>query len=186
VLRAPWAGTVVAVNAEPGENVAPGRRIVTLSGSGALEVEIQVPESVASQLSEGADVVVRFPASRREPVTGRIERVSRDTFGAGALFPVTIALPKRDDIVAGLSVRAELDLGVDNTLLVPVAAVVDPGGQRPTVHRIVDGRAERLEIDVHGLEGERVAVTGALVAGDRVVVGGQRGLLQGELVEVVP
>lgn len=185
VLRAPYAGVVVATHAEVGENVTSGRRIISLAGSSALEVEIEVPENVIAGLELDEVVRVSFPTSARDPLEARVSRLARDSFGAGALFPVVVALPPRPDLVAGLTTRVELDLGLEQSLLVPIAAVVDPGGRRPTLYRIVDGRAERVEIEVLGFEGDRVAVSGSLAAGDVVVVGGQRGLLDGEVVELV-
>lgn len=183
-LLAPYAGVITAVFAEPGENVTSGKRIVSLSGSNALEIEVQVPESVAAELEVGGTVRVSFPNGRRDAVTGRITSLARETFGAGALFPVTVGLPAREDLVAGLTTRVELDLGLDEALLVPVAAVVDPGGRRPSVFRIVNGKAERVRVEVSSFQGDQVAVLGELRAGDVVVVGGQRGLLDGEAVEI--
>jgi RND family efflux transporter MFP subunit len=183
-LRAPYAGVITAVFAEPGENVTSGKRIVSLSGSSALEIEVHVPESVAAELGIDEPVRVSFPNGRRDHVSGTITSLAREAFGAGALFPVTVSLPAREDLVAGLTTRVELDLGLDQALLVPVAAVVDPGGRRPSVFRIAAGKAERIRVEVSSFQGDQVAVVGPLQAGDLVVVGGQRGLLDGEAVEI--
>lgn len=184
VLRAPFAGTVVAVYAEPGEHVPAGRRILSLSGAGGLEVEIGVPDALVEAIVDGQVVTVTFPGSEREAVPGTVQQVGRDAGGTGALFPVLVALGPSPALPAGLSARVEIELATDDALLVPVSAVVDPGGRRPSLYRVVDGHAQRLAVEVRGFVGDRVAVTGALAAGDQVIIGGQRGLLDGEAVEI--
>jgi hypothetical protein len=72
--------------------------------------------------------------------------------------------------------------------------VINPGGRSPAVFRLDDGHVTKVRIEVgsllsdaSGSSGDRVTVTpvegSTLQAGDTVVVGGQRGLLDGEAVE---
>jgi membrane fusion protein (multidrug efflux system) len=70
-------------------------------------------------------------------------------------------------------------------LAVPVAAVVDPGGGRPAVFRVVDGRAERVEVRPGPVVGDRLVVQGKLGPGDVVVVSGHTTLADGDPVEVL-
>lgn len=196
VLRAPYAGTVTEVLREPGEYASPGQTVVTLAGHGEVELEVEVPESVVLAVAPGDAVTVRLlgqagaQGGAGPAVTGTVTAVGRTALGGGRLFPVIVELGDTAGIVAGMTAELELAVGGTAALAVPVEAVVNPGGRRPAVFRLRPGRSdaapavEKVTVEIVGLLGERVAVSGALEAGDRVVVGGQRGLLDGQAVEV--
>lgn len=184
-LRAPYDGTVTEVLAEPGEFVGPGRPIVTLSGEGDTEVQIEVPESLLPELVPGAVVPVRVAMLGRE-VAGQIRSLGRSAAGPGQLFPVVVALDKAAGVPAGATAELGFRVGENAALSVPVGAVVDPGGRRPAVFKVDGEVVRKVQVEVGSLIGNRVTVRGGLVVGDRVVVGGQRGLLDGDGVEVTP
>ncbi len=190
-LAAPYDGSVTEVRFEPGEYAGPGRPVVVLSGDGDLELEVEVPESVVPHVEEGREVEVIVPLLGRT-VTGEIDSVGRTAAGPGRLFPVVATLPEASGVVVGATAELALTLESDDALAVPVEAVVNPGGRRPALFRVVEAdgaaRVEKVHLEVGTLLGERVTVraedSGRLAPGDRVVVGGQRGLLDGEDVEI--
>ena len=57
-LRAPFAGTVEAVLAEPGEFVAAGQPVLRLSSALGLEVEVRIPETLRTSLQPGDQLMV--------------------------------------------------------------------------------------------------------------------------------
>jgi RND family efflux transporter MFP subunit len=186
-LTAPWDGTVTEVHLEPGEYASPGRPVVVLSGDGDLELEVEVPESVVPEIHEGDEVDIRVPFLG-ETVRTRIDSVGRAAAGPGRLFPVVARIPEASGALAGATAELVLAFRSDGALAVPVEAVVNPGGRRPALFRLTEAggatRVEKVYVEVGELVGEKVMVRAAsLGAGDRVVVGGQRGLLDGEAVE---
>jgi len=187
VLKAPYAGTVTEVALEPGEYAGPGRMVVDLAGDGDLELEVEVPESVVPHVENGVEAVVEVPLMGRT-VTGRVDSVGRSAAGAGRLFPVVVRIPAASGVAVGATAELRLALASDDALAVPVEAVVNPGGRQPAVFRLIDGgepRVQRIGVEVGSLLGDQVIVRAeGLAAGDRVVVGGQRGLLDGEVVDV--
>jgi RND family efflux transporter MFP subunit len=189
-LRAPYDGTITEVLAEPGELVGPGRPIFILSGEGDTEVQLEVPESLLGQLLPGAPVPVKVSMLGDRAVNGQIRSLGRSAAGPGQLFPVVVSLDPAAGVPAGATAELAFRVGESAALAVPVGAVVDPGGRRPAVFKIEKGGAgelvRRVPVEVGSLLGGKVIVAGALAAGDRVVVGGQRGLLDGDAVEVEP
>jgi RND family efflux transporter MFP subunit len=189
-LRAPYDGTITEVLAEPGEFVGPGRPILILSGEGDTEVQLEVPESLLGQLQPGAPVPVKVSMLGGRSVTGQIRSLGRSAAGPGQLFPVVVSLDPAAGVPAGATAELAFRVGDSATLSVPVGAVVDPGGRRPAVFRIEKGTSgevvRKVQVELGSLVGGRVTVRGSLAAGDRVVVGGQRGLLDGDGVEVEP
>ncbi|MEM9595667.1 MAG: efflux RND transporter periplasmic adaptor subunit [Acidobacteriota bacterium] len=190
-LVAPYAGTVTEVHYETGEYATPGRPVVVLSGDGDLELEVQVPETVVPRIRVGDGAQVRVPYLG-ESVDATIESVGRTAAGPGSLFPVTAALPASAELVAGATAELVISLSSDAALAVPVEAVINPGGRRPALFRLSDRApgggavAQKIFVEVGTLLGDHVVVRSeALAVGDVVVVGGQRGLLDGEEVEIV-
>ncbi|MEM6794599.1 MAG: efflux RND transporter periplasmic adaptor subunit [Acidobacteriota bacterium] len=185
-LEAPFAGTVTEVHFEPGEVVNPGEAVVLLSGAGALELEVEVPESVVARNGRGDRVSVLLPRGGGGAQEATVVSVARAASGPGSLFPVRVELPSGAAVPAGATAELLLTLSAQQALSLPVEAVIDPGGRRPSVFRVDSGnRIEKIAVEVGSLLGDRVVVRGALAAGDRVVIGGQRGLLDGERVEIV-
>lgn len=183
VLRAPYAGRVLAVGAEPGETVGAGHPVVQLSGDDGLEVEVQVPEAAWTALRPGLPAPVALPHVGRG-AQGHIVQVASAAHPEG-LFPVVVALEGSQGLAAGLTASVTLPLPLTADAEVPVAAIVDPIGGSPAVLRVVDGVAERVPVEPTELLAHAVAVRGALAAGDQVVVSGHARLLDGDRVEVV-
>jgi multidrug efflux pump subunit AcrA (membrane-fusion protein) len=193
VLRAPYAGTVTAIFAEPGEYRATGQPILELSGAGEVEVQLAVPEIIAFGLVPEARVAVRRSAGSERSTFGHIQAIGGAGGGAHALFPVLVFL--EGGILAGTSVEVALRPDTfrpeaPTSVVLPIDAVVDPSGRQPVVYRLreADGaaRVERIEVSIGALVEGLVTVLGNVAAGDRVVVAGQRGLLHDDFVEIVP
>ncbi len=183
-IRAPFDGTVTEVLAEPGEFVGPGKGVLLISGQGDIEVEVELPETLVPQLQPGAEVAVTVAMLGDRLVAGKIRSLGRSAAGPGQLFPVVVALDKEALVPAGVTAELGFRVGEVATLSVPVGAVVDPGGRRPAVFKIEGAVVRKVQVEVGSLLGGRVTVRSSLVAGDLVVVGGQRGLLDGDAVEV--
>jgi len=182
-LRAPFDGTVIRVDAEPGELIA-GQGVLMISGDARLELEVAVPETIVTQLKADTVVAVGLPMFGNRIIEGRLAHPGRAAAGPGKLFPVVIRLDN-EDLIPGQSAELLLDLNSEPKLTVPIDAVLNPGGNRPRVFRVRDSRVLRVPVDIGLVSGTRVSVNGDLVAGDRVVTGGFFGLADGETVEVV-
>ncbi len=196
-LEASFSGTVTEVHFEPGEFARVGLPVVTIAGDGDVEIKVEVPESIVARITVGDETRIRLPVLGGTAVTGRIKSVGRTAAGPGRLFPVVASL-EGEDIVVGATAELVLVLKNDRAMTLPVEAVVNPGGRRPSVFRVsgaaasadqrtarIEKRAVEVDALVDGGDGQaRVIVRGDLAIGDLVVTGGQRGLLDGEAVMV--
>ena len=186
VLRAPFDGIVAAVHRERGEMVAPGTSIVELSGDHRLEIEIQVPEQTLAHLSPESDVRVDLPLAGKKNLKGTVRQIGQAASGTGRLFPVIVELLDSSGLRAGMTAEAVLELSAQKALAVPVAAVRDPSGERPSVIRVRDDRAEIVPVSLGELLGDQVVVEGPLAVSDQVVIASHAFLLDGDSVQVVP
>ncbi len=183
ILRAPFDAVVGDLLVEPGDFVPAGQPVMVLSGTGGLEVELQLPEDVAQRLAVGEPVALWRVASG-DRARGRIRELGVARQGRPA--PAVVELEASPQWEPGSSVYVELPHAVQPGLLVPLAAIVDPGTGQTRVFRVVDGHAMATPLTTARLVGGQVEVSGALSAGDRVVVAGHHQLLDGEPVKVLP
>jgi RND family efflux transporter MFP subunit len=183
-LVAPFDGTVTSVHLEPGEYAQVGASVISLSGDERLELEVEVPESVASAVAEGDGAQVRFPLATRPPLPARLRSVSRGAEGPGRLFSVVAELEAAPGLLPGMAAELVLRVGRGRRLAVPLASIIDPSGRHPYVFRVQQGRAMRVPVEVGTLVGDRITVTAALETGDAIVVAGHGVLLEGDPVEI--
>lgn len=184
-IFAPFAGTVDRIYFEAGEFVQTGRPVVELNGGNALEVEIQVPESLVGHLSPQQVVTVQFPFIDGLEVDAKIVELGQAARQVGQLFPVVVALPSTQGLRAGLTAELVFNLQAEEGLQVPVQAVIDPGSGKARLFKLVDGTAVKVPVKVVAVAGSSVVVQGDLAAGEPVVIAGQRALADGEKVEVL-
>jgi RND family efflux transporter MFP subunit len=181
-LRAPFSGTITAVLLEPGEWAMPGLPVVELSGDRDVEVEVDVPENVIGYLSEGSRVDVTLPFAGNRQLVGRVDALARAALSSGRLFPLVVALDASEKVVPGMTAEVTLTVPTEPRLLVPVDAVVNPGASRPSVFVVIDGMAREVPVRLGMFAGADIVVSGALSAGDRVVVSGHTALADGKKV----
>ena len=185
VLRAPFDGTVVAVQGERGELVGPSTPIVEISGDDRLELEIAVPEQTLAKLRPGTEVLVDLPLMGRRGQSAVVTRIGSSTAGAGRLFPVVIDLiDPAAEARPGMTAEVALPVSAKAALSVPVAAVRDPSGTAPKVMRLHGDVVHEVPVRVLELLEDRVLVEASLQTGDRVVVAGHAFLLDGDRVVI--
>jgi membrane fusion protein len=120
-LRAPAAGTVHALTAEPGQAVAAGVPLGTLLPAGAtLQAELSVPGRAMGPVQAGQPVRLRleaFPQARFGALTGRIARIDALPLPAAGdaepRFRLIVALDPLPAAWAGRTLRPGLTLEAD-------------------------------------------------------------------------
>ncbi|ADH85292.1 efflux RND transporter periplasmic adaptor subunit [Desulfurivibrio alkaliphilus] len=200
-LAAPFAGSVAEVLAEPGEYLAAGRPVLRLNADGAtaarggddrekrrlagFELMVEVPESLLSLLPPAQSVAVALPRAGLE-LPGTVRSVADASPLAPSLFPVLVEIPAAPGLRPGQLAEIRLQVEEQGAWLVPPAAVINPGGDRPALMRLgPDGGVERVTVKLGSLTGERLAVFGPLRPGDRVLVSGFSTLAAGAVVEAI-
>jgi len=182
-LRAPFAGTVIDVFAEPGEFVAAGQPVLALAGNGRLEVILDLGAERAGRLQPGQTARVRGSDGSSEHQATVVE-IGLGQPGRPA--PVRLRMDASPpDWRPGLGVTVELSFNGAGRMSVPLSAVVDPGSGQPRVFRIRDDQASLVPVALGPVRADRVLIDGPLVAGDEVVIAGHGQLLDQESVRVL-
>jgi RND family efflux transporter MFP subunit len=171
-VRAPFAGVVVERQMQLGEYVSTGAAVARVVDTGAQEVRVRAPVDLAAHLAVGKPVLVR--AAGHE-----------STHRISALVPVgdeaTRQLELRIALESGeLTVGTPVDVGLPSAA--PRAVVAVPRDalilrrEGDFVLRVgADNKAERLPVKAGAQVDGLVEITGAVNAGDRLIVrGGER------------
>ncbi|CAM2011217.1 efflux RND transporter periplasmic adaptor subunit [Acanthopleuribacter pedis] len=183
-LRAPVAGVVTQTFIEAGEYARPGAPIYALSGAGAVEVAVEVPESLLPHIRLGMSVSVDFPLLGRRAEAGTVRHLGSSSLGPGHLFPVHVAITPFDGLISGLTAEVAIAQEDEPQISIPVEAVLSPSGERAWTFVLVDGRAKRVPLQLLQLQEQGVIVRGALKHHDRVVIGAPALLHDGDPVIV--
>jgi multidrug efflux pump subunit AcrA (membrane-fusion protein) len=185
-IRAPFDGVVTEIMISPGEQLEPGRDLLTLVGLRGLKVIARVLESEVGRLKAGREVGLRFSAWPEVDFRGRVEAVSPVVNPGDRTCAVHVAVENpQDKIKPGMHAEVEIAAEVhEGRLLVPRDAVLVREG-RTLVFTVEGGLAKWRYVEV-GLENEnQVEVLDGLGEGERVIVEGHFTLAQDAPVSVV-
>lgn len=186
IIRAPFAGVVVAKNAQPGEMISPisagggftRTGIGTIVDMDSLEVEVDVNESYLNRVEIGQAVQARLDAYPAWPIPCRVLAIIPTADRQKATIRVRVAFEELDPrILPQMGVRvAFLEPDFDEK---PEAFGVVIS--REALHReddqfwvwvVHDGILERREVTVRTPEASPVVVESGLEEGELVVVDG--------------
>ena len=191
VLRAPFDGALADVVIGSGQVLSSNTTLGKITDLNSLEVSFIVPAEIyaISNRLIGQDVEMTWTAGGRDvvTVTGTIDRTEGNVNaneGGGRIY-ANLPQSKAGEmppIPAGAFVEVNYPtLMLDDVVILPEAAIFD----RDHIFIVVEGRADRRQVEILSKSEGQVYVRGDLQNGDQVVSTRIPGLAQGTLVEVV-
>ena len=184
-LKAPFNATIAECLIEEGEFAGPAQPVFLLAGE-ELEVEIRIPESQLPLIKIGQEVEVGFPLTQISSVKGIIHQISRANARPNRLFPVLVHIPKHEGLGSGITAEVRLIMAEEDTLQVPVSAIINPGGKQPKVITVEDGTVDIVPVEIIRISGTMVSIRAEIKPGVKVALTGHSGLIKGDRVEVLP
>jgi RND family efflux transporter MFP subunit len=170
-LRAPGSGNVATVVVNPGQLVAAGTIIATISRDSDLRARFGIGPSVAHRLSPGMTLSI-LPAEGGTPLATTVLSVDPTVDPQTRMGSVFVRIPAALGIGAGEPLTAQVPVTQSaNALTIPYRALLDDGGQ-PYVFVVSQGIAHRRDVITGPSGGDRIAIVRGLAAGDKVVVEG--------------
>lgn len=173
-LRAPFDGTIVALDAQVGDNVQVHQKIGILADASKPILVANVFEEDLPRLSEGQSATVKFDGYPTRLFVGKVSQIGVQPIpsqGKNA-YEVTITFDDPAGLPAGVRQGAEVSIAAQtksDSLLVPARAVIREGIQS-YVQVMREGGAVRLPIQLGASDGTRSVVLTGLQEGDRVKV----------------
>lgn len=186
IVRAPFAGVVIAKAAQPGEIISPlsagggftRTGIGTIVDMDSLEVEVDVSEAYIGKVQPRMPVEATLNAYPDWKMPAEVIAIIPTADRSKATVKVRIALKQKDPrIVPDMGVRvsfldkpapASATSAQPKGVLVPTAALVDRGGDAVFVVR--DNLARLTRVQLGELRGDNRIVRSGVTAGDTVVV----------------
>lgn len=199
IIRAPFAGVVVAKNAQPGEMISPVSAgggftrtgIGTIVDMASLEIGIDVNEAYINRVSPGQPVVATLdaypdwnipchviaiiPTADRQRATVEV-RVGFDALDPRILPDMGVKVAFQEEA------RAAPAAGRPGGVSVPAAALRTEAG-RDVVLVVADGVIERRAVSVASRSADSALLDAGLKSGEAVVVDGPADLADGDRVK---
>jgi cobalt-zinc-cadmium efflux system membrane fusion protein len=184
MLRAPFAGTLVARDAVAGKTASAGQVLVQVADLSTMWAQLEVPEADAALVRPGQAVRITFDGARAEPREGRISRVAAVVDPSSRTVRARVELPNGDrTLKAGAFLRAEIRVAAEHEgLLVPREAVQRAESRSLVFVKRGDGLFEPVAVRTGDADGELVEVLSGLEPGAEVVTTGAF-LLKTEIVK---
>lgn len=184
MLLAPFDGVVTRKWADLGDLAAPGKPLVSIEDSSALQVEAEMPEGIGSHVRLGAALLVRVDAAAG-PLTGTVAEIAPAADPISRTVRVRLDLPPRPGLRSGRFARLLVPVEQGNSLRVPSTAVVQRG-QMEMVFAVVNQSAQLRLVKTGKRIGDEVEILSGLDAGDPVIIHSLTQLIDGQPVEVTP
>lgn len=199
-VRAPKTGTIIAMNAVPGAAVgaaiggssqAGSGPLVTIADLSQMKVTVQVNEIDISSIEVGQEGTATFSALPGVELTCRVERIASTTgtsgeemmYGGGGgvvSYAVDLIIPEPDPALKpGMTATVNITTQhVPDTIIIPIAALVDYGDGTYAVNVIVDEETQAVaerEVTLIAQNMSEAAISGDIADGDLVLLGAYGG-----------
>ena len=174
-LRAPVAGQVIEVRAQPGAFVRAGERVFRIAAPDRRWLHVQIPEHLATDLHTASGAWFELPrqdsrlldestGAKVVQVMTAIEPVTR-TAGITLEYPSTAG-----PTLIGSRFTAQVYIGApEQRLAIPRSALVDDGGQQVVYVQSSGETFARRPVQTGVIDGPQVEVVAGIQAGERVV-----------------
>jgi len=174
LLRAPFAGTVVARDAVAGRTAGAGQVLVQVADLSTMWAQLEVPEADAALVRPGQPVRIAFEGRRGPALDAAVSRVSASVDPASRTVRARVELPNRDrTLKAGSFLRAQIKVTADHeALLIPREAVQHAEGRTLVFVKRGPTLFEPVAVRTGETTGELVEVVSGLAPGAEVVTTG--------------
>jgi len=179
-IDAPFDGVVTDVVVRVGDEVSPGLPLVDIADISALRLILEVPNDQAVLIDKGAPVKIVSPVDSTQVMTGEVIGVADAADVSTRSFEVECRFAEvKPGFSPGMYVSADIETEtLRGAILVPNDAVIYRSGQA-MVYIVAADTAALVPVTVVAVGRELTAVSGALQAGQKAVVIGQKNLTPG-------
>lgn len=184
-IKAPLPGVVDRLFKDADEFVDTGMPLVRLVQTDKLKVNIGVPEREVVHFKEGDPALVTLDALPDRQFNGVIHRISTTADPSTLTFATEVALDNPDGVIKpGMIARVRLVRRTcPDSIIVPIFSVMTVENQRFVM--VEEGGVARVRpIEIGIIQDDVVQAVNGLKPGDRLIVAGQRELIDGDPVQV--
>ncbi len=183
-------GVVTAIRAEIGQVVAAGTPVVQVAKSGELEIVVGIPENNVEVVKRANQIDIRLWANPKEILTGKIRELSPVADAATRTFIAKISIvnptPKQAaSVKLGMTAAVQFVINTPGSFVkVPLTALYQEKGVT-SVWVVEKGAVKLVPVQVGGVSGNDVLLTGGVVSGQTLVTAGVHVLNPGQHVVIM-
>ena len=125
-LKAPFDGTVVNTYVENFDDVLAKQAIVRILDNSAIEMVINIPESLISLAPEAKNIEVVFDAFPDRVIPAEIKEIGTEASSTTRTYPVTLIMDQPEDIkiLPGMAGKASGEPPTSDTSKIPIGKPV--------------------------------------------------------------
>lgn len=186
-LRAPMDGIITRLDVSQGQRVQSDTTAMLIAAEQRLIARLGVEPEDLANVRPGTPVTITSVFVPDITITTTVREVHAMIDPATHLVEVLVPIPETqiDHLVLGSRILGGIQLASRRALVVPRSAVLGDSGQAYLY--IVDaGKARRVLVKTGVDDGDLIEVSGALKAGDAVVVSGNYELSDGMAIRETP
>jgi membrane fusion protein (multidrug efflux system) len=186
-ILAPSTGLLNDLLVEEGEYVRDGTALAELVDTDTVKVVVEVPERDIAYFTVGQKAEVLADAKdQQKSLTGTITFKSSLADQRTRSTRMEITLENKDGLLhSGQIVRARLTRQIlRDVIFIPLLAVI-PMEEGKAVYVVNSSQAQRREVELGIIKGERIQVKQGLSPGDQLIISGHRFVSPGQNVNVV-
>ncbi len=190
-ITAPFSGVVTNTFIKEGDMANPGMPLVSVEGSGKLQVTAMVSESDIAKIKQGMAVSVIIKSMNRK-VPGKVSEVSLSAKNTGGQYLVKVNLDEMDKtILSGMFVNVQFPIEKTSDanegseqVLVPESALVKQG-QLTGIYTVGSGNVAILRwLRIGKNYGDKVEVLSGLSSKEPYIVSAEGKLFNGAKVQI--
>lgn len=183
-ITSPINGTVDQMDLKLGQIAQPGSAGIRIVNGDILKVKADVPESYATRVNQGDNVLVLFPDAH-DSLTTKISFAAKVIDPASRSFGVEVRLPQHKTLRPNMTAILKIaDYSKSNALVAPINAI-----QRSEAgdYVFVDagGIAKRKNVKVGASYGGKSEILSGLSPGDELVTEGASEIEDGDKIRVL-
>lgn len=173
-IMAPFNGSVGLRKISPGDYLAIGSDIVTISDASVIKVDFSIPENNASLLRVGQEVELDLDAIPGRKFIGHVYAIDPKIDVNGRAIALRALVPNPDGALKpGYFARVFLVLGrKEKAVMIPESAII-PVGQDQFVYVVEEGKAKMVKVEPGIRFASEVEILSGVTAGQSVITAGQ-------------
>ena len=167
IIRAPFSGALEGIRLRTGDFISAGTELGSIYDPSNYEVEVPILEYDLLKIKEGMRVTV-FPLANDAEIGGMVSVINPAVDSKGQSL-VKVRLRNPNDVLPGLSVRVEINVTDEPSIVIPMQAVVNRS-DRHVVFNVENDLAKWNYVTLGKNNGEKVQVLEGLKEGMEVIV----------------
>lgn len=185
-ILSPLAGVLNNLLVEEGEYVDPAAPVAEIVETDTVKVVVEVPESDIAFFTVGDEAEVSADVrGEKKSLVGMLTFISELADPQTRSTRVEISLENKERLLrSGQIVRVRLTRRIlEDAILIPLLAVI-PMEDSKAVYVVNSTEAQRREVELGIIKGDRIQVTDGLEPGDRLIISGHRSVAPGLKVNI--